>query len=128
MALTTEGKYCIADAIIGGASYTKFGSANAHLVVGTGTGPEAVGDTVNTFTDIETKAVDSAVRGSGAQENVVTYQATFGTGDANQDWDEWGVANATGVTGELLNRKVEALGTKGPTQTWVFTVDITFGA
>jgi hypothetical protein len=56
--------------------------------------------------------------------NTVTYRATFGTGDANFAWNEWGLFNgATG--GVMLNRVVEYNGTKLSGQTWVLEVVVT---
>ena len=57
--------------------------------------------------------------------NSVTFKATFDTADANWNWNEWGVFNAS-TEGVMLNRKVENLGTKTSSATWVFTVTLTF--
>ena len=57
----------------------------------------------------------------------VTWQATFGTADANVAWNEWGLLNAS-ATGRLLNRRMPGagvLGTKSSGQTWVFQVTTT---
>jgi hypothetical protein len=56
--------------------------------------------------------------------NQLTFQATFGTSEANFAWNEWGVANNS-TAGTLLNRKVESLGTKTNSQIWQFTATIT---
>jgi hypothetical protein len=58
---------------------------------------------------------------------VITYQATFATGDANWAWNEWGVFNAASA-GTMFQRKVESLGTKTSAQTWQFNVAITVSA
>jgi hypothetical protein len=112
----------LADAIIGGASYTKFNNANAYL---------AVGDSNAVFnaahTDLQggnkfRKAMDATFpqRSNGA----LTFQATYATTDANWAWNEWGIANAA-AAGNMLNRKVESLGTKTNTATWQLSVTIT---
>ncbi len=59
----------------------------------------------------------------------VTFQADFGSSVGNYHWQEWGIdqnaaAAATTVTGALLNRKVEDLGTK-TTGTWTLSGAIT---
>jgi sirohydrochlorin ferrochelatase len=54
--------------------------------------------------------------------NQVTFQASFGSTEANFAWAEWGVFSATSG-GTMLNRKVEALGTK-TTGTWTLTVTV----
>lgn len=121
MALTTEGKYMIADAVIGGSAFNKLNAANAHIIVGTGSGAAAVGDTVATFTAGVRQIVDSA---PGRTNGALTFVATFGTGSANQAWNEWGVCNAA-AAGQLFSRKNEGLGTKTSAQTWVFTATVT---
>jgi hypothetical protein len=56
----------------------------------------------------------------------ITFRATFDTSTANFTWAEWGIFNSsTAATGRMLNRKVEALGTKTSAQTWQMTVTIT---
>jgi len=65
--------------------------------------------------------------------NVITFRATFSTGEANFAWNEWTVAaGATTASGSgfltgttNLNRKVASLGTKS-TGTWTLTAQITF--
>lgn len=54
--------------------------------------------------------------------NELEYKSIFGVSDANHDWKEWGVFNAQ-TDGEMLNRKVENLGTKSG-GTWVLTVTL----
>lgn len=57
--------------------------------------------------------------------NVLVFQSTFATGDANWAWQEWGVFNASSAQ-TMLSRKVESLGTKTSAQSWQFTATITF--
>lgn len=121
MALTTEGKYMIADAVIGGSAFNKLNASNAYIIVGTGAGAAAVGDTVATFTAGVRQIVDSA---PGRTNGALTFVATFGTSAANQAWNEWGVCNASSA-GQLFSRKAEGLGTKTSAQTWVFTATVT---
>lgn len=63
---------------------------------------------------------------------VVTAKATFATTDANFVWAEWcldigtpTVTSGTTVNANMLNRKVQALGTKTSAGTWVATATIT---
>lgn len=63
---------------------------------------------------------------------VITFKATFATGDGNFAWAEWGidvgtptVSGGTTVAALLLNRKVASLGTKVSGATWAFTATIT---
>lgn len=61
--------------------------------------------------------------------NVLTFHATFATGDANFTWAEFcidqGTAQGTTVTAPMLNRKVSALGTKTSASSFAITVTIT---
>jgi hypothetical protein len=52
----------------------------------------------------------------------VQFSSDFLTGEANYAWAEWAVANASSA-GIILNRKVEALGTK-TSGTWTLTVTV----
>jgi hypothetical protein len=63
---------------------------------------------------------------------VITAKATFGTADGNFTWSEWcidigtpTVAAGTTVAALMLNRAVQALGTKTSAGTWVATATIT---
>jgi hypothetical protein len=59
--------------------------------------------------------------GAGAGNATITFRATFQTGEAYFAWNEWGIFNATSG-GRMLNRKVEALGSKTSAASWVLTV------
>ena len=53
------------------------------------------------------------------------FRSLFSTLVGNHAWEEWGVVNRRSTTGgRLLNRKVEALGTKTAAATWTFTVTL----
>lgn len=55
----------------------------------------------------------------------LTLRALFSTAQANFAWNEWGVFNSTTEgQGRMLNRKVEALGTKTTAASWQFTTKI----
>lgn len=123
MSLTNSALTYIAQAIIND-SPTFFNNANAYL---------AVGDSTTAFTASQTdlqattnklrKKVDATY--PTRDNNSLTFKATFNTTDANWNWNEWGVFNAS-TEGVMLNRKVENLGTKTSSATWVFTVTLTF--
>jgi len=59
--------------------------------------------------------------------NALTFRALFATDEANFTWAEWGVFNAV-AAGTMMNRKVEALGTKTSAQSWQLTVTNTLNA
>lgn len=62
---------------------------------------------------------------------VITFKATFATGEANFVWNEWcvdvgapTVTQGTTVNALMLNRKVQALGTKA-SGSWALTATVT---
>jgi hypothetical protein len=118
MALTTAGRNHIASLLTG--TGTAFNTANAHLGVGNSTTAFNASQTDLVGASKTRKVVDSA---PGLATNVITFVATFGTGDANHAWDEIGVFNASSG-GVMLSRVVQALGTKS-SGTWVLTHTVT---
>lgn len=127
MALTNAGRDFFVTAVLTGAG-TAFNNANSSIGVGDSTAAFAQSQTdLQGTTNKFRKAMDATYPQQAA--NVLTYRATFGTTEANFAWNEWGVFNTTAASGgTMLNRKQEALGTKPGTQTWQFTVQLTFTA
>lgn len=125
MALTTTGATAIAKSLMND-SPTFFNNANAYL---------GVGDSSTAFSSAQTDLQAATNKLRKAQEatypqrssNALTYRSLFGTADANFAWAEWGVFNASSG-GEMLSRKVEALGTKTSAASWQFTVTLTISA
>jgi hypothetical protein len=125
MPLTNVGRDLIAADIIG-ETITEFNNANAHI---------GVGDSSTAFaaaqTDLQaaTNKLRKAMEASYPQRtgNVVDFRSLFGTSDANFAWNEWAVFNAAAAE-TMLTRLVESLGTKAGTQSWLFTVSLTFTA
>lgn len=70
------------------------------------------------------EAVDSGYPTFGSSQKA-TWRATFESGDANFSWQEFSVSNATGDSGQNLNRKVSDQGTKAAGQVWELTLDVT---
>ena len=125
MPLTDAGRNHMVQATIG-AAVTPFNNANSYIGVGDSTTAFAVGQTDLQGTTNRTRKAMDATYPSGAT-NSIQFRSTFSTTDANYAWNEWGVFNnATTGSGTMLNRKVESLGTKTNTQTWAFTVTLTF--
>lgn len=122
MPLTDVGRDHIA-AILIGESPTDFNNANAHI---------GVGDSATAFAKAQTDLQAGANKLRKAMEatypqrttNVLDFRSLFGTGDANWTWNEWGVFNAL-AAGVMLNRLVEALGTKTSAQSWQITCTLT---
>lgn len=122
MAITDAGRNFMCQSTIAPAP-TPFSNANARIGVGDSTAAYAANQTdLQATTNKLRKAMDATFP-SGAS-NVLTFQSTFATTDANWAWQEWGVFNASS-SGTMLNRKVESLGTKPSSQTWVFNVVLT---
>lgn len=113
-----------------GQALTFFSNANAALGVGDSTAATAATQTdLQAATNKLRKAMDATypqhtdATTAGAASAV--FRATFGTADANWVWNEWAVFNSpTAATGRMLNRKVEALGTKTSSSTWVLTITL----
>lgn len=125
MPLTEAGRNHLAAAAIGEA-VTAFNNANAHIGVGDSTAVFAATQTdLQAATNKLRKAMDATFPTRSV--NVLTFRSTFATTDANFAWAEWGTFNAaTGQT--MLNRKVEALGTKTSAQSWQITATLTLTA
>ena len=125
MALTNAGRDLIAAMLLGEAT-TDFTNAATYIGVGDSTTAFAAAQTdlqaaTNKFRQGMVAANPSRV------DNVITLNALFATGDANFAWEEWGIFNAA-AAGTMLQRKVEALGTKTSAQSWALTLTITVTA
>lgn len=125
MALTNAGRDIIAAMLLGEAT-TDFNNANARLGVGDSATAFAVGQTdLQAAANKFRKGMDATYPQRAG--NVLTFRTTFATGEANFVWAEWATFNAA-AAGTMLQRKVEALGTKANTQSWQLTVTITVQA
>jgi hypothetical protein len=130
--LTTAGLTRLTSLLTGGGGQA-LTATSGRLGVGNSSTAAAVGQT-----DLQAAAgaanrwfmpLDNATPTVAA--GVVTLRATFATGDANFVWAEWGVdigtptvAASAVVNATLLNRAVQALGTKA-SGSWVLTTTIT---
>ena len=121
MALTTAGVNFLAQATLGQGNF--FNSTNARIGVGNGTTAFAVGQTDLQGTSKLRKVMDAGYPILNAP--AITFKSTYGPGDANFAWNEWGIFNAA-TGGVMLNRVVESNGTKQSNQTWVLEVEVTF--
>jgi hypothetical protein len=120
MPLTDAGRNHIATDL-NGEAVTEFNNANANLGVGTSNTAFNKAQTDLLGTNFR-KAMDATYPQRAT--NVITAKTTFAPGEANFAWEEWGYFNANAV-GTMLSRKVESLGTKPPTQTWILTATLT---
>jgi len=126
MALTNAGRNFIAAAIMNDSTPTFFDNTNSYLGVGDGT---------TAFNATQTDLIAGTNKLRDAMEatypslstNVITFRSLYSTAQANFDWEEWGVFNASS-SGTMLCRKVETLGTKTSAQSWQLTATITVTA
>lgn len=122
MALTNAGAVLLAQALIND-SATFMSNTNAYLGVGdSSTAFSAAQTDLQAATNKVRKAMDASypTRSAGA----ITLRSTFNSSEANYAWAEWASFNASSG-GTMLQRKVESLGTKTNTQTWVLTATLT---
>lgn len=114
-----------------GQTLTFFNNANAYIGVGDSATAEAA-----TQTDLQAATnklrvaqdatypihTDGVVVGSAS----IVFRSTFASGQANWAWSEWGIFNnGTNGAGRMLNRKVQALGTKTSAAAWTLTITLT---
>lgn len=110
--------------LVAGTGGVKFDSANAYL----GVGDSAAGED-HTHTGLQA-AVNKLWKGMMATYPTygtllkATWKSEFTSAEANYAWNEFTVVNATSDTGDNLNRKVSAQGTKVSGQTWELTLEI----
>lgn len=125
MALVNLARDMLADAITGGASYTRFDNAHAYLGVGDSSTAYAAAQTdLQAATNKLRKAMDIGYPSRSG--NVLTWRATFTTAEANYAWNERGIFNAS-AAGQMLSRKVVSLGTKTSANSWQLTCTDTWG-
>lgn len=122
MSLTNAGRDFIAAAIMNDGPPDFFDSG-AYIGVGDSTDAFDAADTDLQASSNKLRKAMEATYPSRAG-NVLTFRSLFGTGDANWHWQEWAVFNAA-AAGVMLNRKVEDLGTKASSQSWLLTTTIT---
>jgi hypothetical protein len=121
MPLTDAGRNHIATDL-NGEAVTEFNNANANLGVGNSNAAFNKAQTDLQGGSTLRKGMDATFPSRAT--NVITAKSTFLPAEANFAWEEWGYFNA-GAAGTMLNRKVESLGTKPPTQTWILTATLT---
>ena len=134
MPITRLGKGALATLALGKTTVTAYCSTGAVMIVGCST--ETHSATACYLTDPATLGLSTMDSGyptisafTATSTNVdLTFKATFTACQANTDWREWGIYNATasGTDGYLLNRYVpdDSIGTKSCAQSWAMTATI----
>lgn len=107
--------------LVCGAGGTQFGTASL-MCVGTSTVAATATQTALVGTGTAGSATATMVNGypTYGSSQLAVWQASFGTAVANWAWNEIGVS-----AGVLLNRLVQAMGTKASGTTWVATLQVT---
>lgn len=110
-----------------GTSVTAFDNTNAYLGVGDSTTATSPLQTdLQAVTNKHREAMDATFpdHDDGDDDSdyaSIVFESTFESADANFDWNEWGIFNAS-TNGRMLNRKVTSMGTKESPEEWTLTV------
>jgi hypothetical protein len=111
--------------LLKGDAETAFSNANSYIGVGdSATAASASQTGLQAATNKAWAAMESTYPTDSAQ--TITFRSVFGTAAANYAWNEFTVGTSNDDSGDNLNRKVEAEGTKTAGQTWTVDVAITF--
>lgn len=122
--LLNEGITALQNLLVGNAE-TNYGNANAYIGVGdSSTGESATQTGLQAATNKAWKGMEATY--PQISDQTTTWRAVFGSADANYDWNEFTVVNASDDTGDNLNRKVSSQGTKAAGQTWTVDLEITW--
>lgn len=122
-----EGLQLLIGLIAGTSGDTGNAWSNAYAYLGVGDSNTAAAATqtgLQASTNKTFKAMDTSYPTRSNQ--TCTWQATFGSGDANYSWQEYTVVNASSDTGKNLNRVCADKGTKASGETWTLQLAITF--
>ena len=110
--------------LLKGDSDTAFSNATSYLGVGDSTTGTNVAQTdLQASSNKLRKAMNATYPVDVAP--TITFQATFGSSEANFVWNEVGTFNAASG-GSMLNRVVQSLGTKSAGSSWSLTETITW--
>ena len=112
--------------LVCGGTATAFSNANAYLGVGDSNTAFAASQTdLQAVTNKTYKAMESSYPTYGTSQKA-TFRAVFGSSDANYAWEEVVTLNGNNPpTAEMLNRKVQSLGTKASGTSWQLDCEIT---
>jgi hypothetical protein len=111
--------------LVCGTGETKFDNTNAYIGVGDSSTAASASQTgLQAASNKSYKAMDATYPTYGSSQKA-TWRSTFGTSDANFDWNEITVANGNSDSAKNLNRKVQAMGTKTVSVSRVVTLEIT---
>lgn len=108
--------------LIRGGSADHFDNTNARIGIGDSTTAfDAAHTDLQAATNKTYKAMDATYPTAPSAQSIV-FRSTFGSTDANYDWEEFVVKhNGSSI---CWNRGVQSLGTKASGATWVVTVTL----
>lgn len=119
-----EGVELMLNLLTGNTGYgAAYSAANAHIGVGNDNTPVLANQTGLLATSPAPVYRAMEVGYPAVSGTTLSFQATFGSTDANFEWNEWSVGNSSSG-GINLNRKVVNLGTKAG-GIWTLTISIT---
>lgn len=102
---------------------TKYDNSNSYLGVGEDSTAESATQTGLQGSSLTFKSMDEGYPIYGSSQKA-TWKATFGSTEANNDWNEFCIANGNSNSAKLLNRKVSSQGTKTSSEVWELTLQI----
>jgi hypothetical protein len=109
--------------LIGGIGGTAFSNANAYIGIG-----ESTTAAVATQTGLQGSTKTYKPMDTGYPQvlnQTITYQATYGPDDANNEWQEVTIANGNSDIAKNMNRKVQDMGRKAQGTTWIARCSVT---
>lgn len=129
--ILNEGATAIWDLVIGGTT-TNYSNTNGYVGVGDSSAVYADTQTgLQAATNYLAKGMDAGYPQVPATRKM-DWRGTYGGTEANWAWEEFCVANGTGIeeggADDLLNRTVSSQGTKTSGQTWVLTITLEVAA
>jgi len=108
---------------MGGAG-TDYGNTNAYIVVGDSSTAAAATQTGLQAASNKAWAAMEATYPQVSNQSII-FRSVFDDGEAEFAWNEFSVGNSNDDSGQNLNRKVEAKGTKTAGESWTITCTIT---
>ncbi len=132
MPITRLGKGALSTLGLGATSIRAYCSTGATLVIGCSTAAHSatssyLGEPLTLGLSTMDSGYPTISAFTATSTNVdLTFKATFTACQANDQWGEWGIYNATasGTDGYLLNRYPDVVGSKTCAQSWTLTATI----
>lgn len=125
--LLLNGGITVLQKLLIGATATPYNAAGAYIAVGNGNTAESAAQTDLQGASKQRNGMDATFPSVSGQ--TASWKSTYATSEANFNWLEVGVQNATGTpdgtTIVMLNRKQQDFGTKVSGSTWTMTLSLT---